>query len=372
MPSDSSETSLPRRIHAYFCDEDADVIVRASDGVDFKMYRVILGKASPVFKSMFTLPQSPSVVDDRDFSDGLPVVEMAEDSHTLDILFRFCYPCERPELKSLDDVHLVLAAADKYDMEAVAIQARRIWRSIAALDPLRAFAIACKMRWGEEARFAARLSLREPIWPLEPPVAPEFKVISADTVIRLMSYHRKCGLTAMKAARDVQWTAKIFNASSCTHCLGDFTTVQTMRMRDWFTAYVKRAAPALETQPSGTTVTKRAIVDQSIREIYEGPPCEVEMHCIERIRQIVQVFGDELDKVISQVSYFSLHEELRMSDSLFLRSPWIWICEATVPSYFAAGSCHGPKSSFCVFMFCMLLGIALYIVVIAMLLFLQP
>lgn len=289
-------------MHAYFCDEDADIVLRASDGVNFKMYRVILGKASPVFKHMFTLPQSPSVVDDREFCDGLPVVDMAEDSHTLDILFRFCYPCERPELKSLDDIHRVLAAADKYDMEAVVAQARRLWRSIAALDPLRAFAIACKMRWGEEARFAARLSLREPVWPLEPPMAPEFKDISADTVIRLMSYHRRCGITAMKSARDFQWTAKIFNASSCTHCLGDFSTVQTLRMRDWFTAYVKRAGPALGAQPSGATVTKRSIVDQSIREIYESPSCEVENHCIERIKQIVQVFGDELDKVISQVS----------------------------------------------------------------------
>lgn len=292
------------QVHSYFCDSDADVIIRSSDGVLFRMYRVILGKASPVFKDMFTLPQTPPIVDDRDPPDcieGVPLIDVSEDSRTLDFLFRFCYPCETPDLKGLDDVYHVLEAANKYDMEAIDNQARKIWRSIAALDPLRAFAISCKMRWVEEARFAALLALREPVWPLEPPVAPEFKLISGDTVIRLIAYHRKCGAVAEKCARDVQWTTKIFNSSSCTHCLGHFTTSQTLRMRDWFTAYTKRAAPALAAQPCGSTVTKRALVDQSIRDIYENPPCELEMHCIERIRQIVKVFGDELDKVVAQV-----------------------------------------------------------------------
>lgn len=305
MEGCTAENTPQRKSHAYFCDEDADVIVRSSDGTEFRLYRVILAKVSPVFKDMFTLPQSPSVVDDRDSADsidGLPVVDLSEDSRTLDILFRFCYPCERPELKSIDDVYLVLQAADKYDMEAIATQARKIWRGITALDPLRAFAIACKMHWIEEARFAALLSLREPVWPLEPPMAPEFKIISADCAIRLMTYQRKCGAAASKCALSPRWTSNIFNASSCTHCFKDFSTAQIVRMRDWFTEYTKRVAHVLETRPSGAVVTKREIVDQSIRKIYEGVPCEVEMHCIERLRQIVQVFGDELDNVISQAS----------------------------------------------------------------------
>lgn len=309
MEGSAEETATGRKVHPYFCDDDADVIVRSSDGVDFRLYRAILGKVSPLFKSMFLLPQSPPVVDNEntaDFIDGLPVVTLTEDSKTLDALFRFCYPCIPPGLNSLSDVYPLLQAADKYDMELIAIQIRRIWKKLATLDPLRAFAIACKMGWAEEARFAARLSLREPVWPLEPPVAPEFQDISGDTVIRLIAYHRKCGVVAKECAFDVQWTSRIFESSSCTQCLGSFTTSQTLRLRDWFTAYIKHAAPALATQPSGSVVTKRAIVDQTIRDIYGGRPCEVEMHCIERIRQLVQTFGDELDKVISQVSWYEI------------------------------------------------------------------
>lgn len=306
MSSQSSSPilTLPERtLHQYFSDEDADVIIRSSDDVHFKMYKVVLSKASPFFKDMFSLPQSPHVVDDRasDFIDGVPVVDLTEKSRTLDFLFSFSYPCPNPELKSLDDVHVVLEAANKYQMEDVILYARRSWNELSALDPLRAFAIACNRHWEEEAHAAALLSLREPVWPLEPPMAPEFRHISADTAIRLMSYQRRCGMAAKNAALDIQWTNGIFDASSCTHCLGSFTMTQTRRIRDWFALYAKQVAPHLQEQPSGLAASKRSLVDSSIHQVFDIAPCDVEMHCIERIRQIVQVFSDEIDKVVAQV-----------------------------------------------------------------------
>lgn len=41
-------------VHALFDDEDANIIVRSSDGVDFRLYKNVLAKASPVFRDMFT------------------------------------------------------------------------------------------------------------------------------------------------------------------------------------------------------------------------------------------------------------------------------------------------------------------------------
>ncbi|KAF8273062.1 hypothetical protein EI94DRAFT_1564704 [Lactarius quietus] len=40
-----------------FDDADADIILRSSDQVDFHVYRVLLSKSSPFFKSIFSLPQ---------------------------------------------------------------------------------------------------------------------------------------------------------------------------------------------------------------------------------------------------------------------------------------------------------------------------
>lgn len=302
---DSTIVATPEpAIHSYFNDEDADVVVRSSDGVHFKVYKVILSKASPFYKDMFSLPQSPSEADDKpaDFFEGIPILEQTENSRTLEHLFRFCYPCPNPDMRSLDDIDAVLEAANKYQLDDVALHARRSWNDLAALDPLRSFAIACSRGWVEEARSAALLSLREPVWPLKPPMAPEFRIISGDTVIRLMAYQRECGAAAKQAALNPERINRLFDASSCSHCSGSFTMTQTRRVRDWFTLYTRQVAPCLEKQPSGHTAAEHRLVDETIRKVFEMAPCDVEMHCIERIRQIVQVFSAEIDKVVAQVS----------------------------------------------------------------------
>jgi len=35
---------------------DADTVLRSSDGEEFRVHRIILSLASPVFQGMFTLP----------------------------------------------------------------------------------------------------------------------------------------------------------------------------------------------------------------------------------------------------------------------------------------------------------------------------
>ena len=55
LPSGSPVTNTVPR--APFDDDDADIIFRSSDADDFRLYRVILAKASPVFRTMLQLPQ---------------------------------------------------------------------------------------------------------------------------------------------------------------------------------------------------------------------------------------------------------------------------------------------------------------------------
>ncbi|KAH9976032.1 hypothetical protein BGW80DRAFT_1119802, partial [Lactifluus volemus] len=71
-----------------FDDADADIILRSIDNLDFRVYRVILSKASPVFNDMFIFPHppcpSPFVKNPDDYKDGLPLVRLPESSATLD------------------------------------------------------------------------------------------------------------------------------------------------------------------------------------------------------------------------------------------------------------------------------------------------
>jgi hypothetical protein len=67
---------------------DANLIIRSSDFVDFRVHKPVLAMASPVFKDLFTLPQ-PS---DSESDDDLPVVKLPEDSELLHSLVSIIYP----------------------------------------------------------------------------------------------------------------------------------------------------------------------------------------------------------------------------------------------------------------------------------------
>jgi hypothetical protein len=73
----------------YDDDDDADAILRSSEQVDFYIYRVILSKSSPFFKSMFSLPQ-PVI----SASEKRPVIKMTENSNTINVLLAFIYPAK--------------------------------------------------------------------------------------------------------------------------------------------------------------------------------------------------------------------------------------------------------------------------------------
>ncbi len=75
-------------------------MIRSSDSVDFRVNKSVLAMASPVFRDMLSLPQ-PS---DSDSVDGLPVVQLDEDSELLNCLFSIVYPIRTVVPKSYEKV----------------------------------------------------------------------------------------------------------------------------------------------------------------------------------------------------------------------------------------------------------------------------
>jgi hypothetical protein len=67
---------------------DANIIIRSSDLVDFRVHKSVLTMASPFFKYLLSLPQ-PS---DSKSVNGLPVIELSEDSEVLNSLVSILYP----------------------------------------------------------------------------------------------------------------------------------------------------------------------------------------------------------------------------------------------------------------------------------------
>lgn len=91
-----------------------DTTLRSS-GTLFHVFRGILILQSPFFRSLFPLPTYP---DNNYYEGGLPIVDMQEDSTTLDLLLRFCYPmaCRRDQhyIQALQDVAASICIPCRY------------------------------------------------------------------------------------------------------------------------------------------------------------------------------------------------------------------------------------------------------------------
>ena len=100
-----------------FDHDDADIILRSSDQVDFHVHKIILSLSSPFFKTMFSLPQANESVSEKPHPI---VVDMSEDRTTIEALLTFIYPpavvSDAPEFDSLDKIMNALEAAKKYEM----------------------------------------------------------------------------------------------------------------------------------------------------------------------------------------------------------------------------------------------------------------
>lgn len=155
-----------------FAKDSADIILRAADGVDYRVHKLVLSEASSVFADMFTLPQPenppsppPARHTETDTSPALPVVDLTEPSTTVEPLLQLCYPMGDPVIE-LDAIRPIVHAARKYDMQwAIPRMGKLLTQHSILNDPgsaLHAFAIACDLDL-PEAEAAARASLREPL-----------------------------------------------------------------------------------------------------------------------------------------------------------------------------------------------------------------
>jgi hypothetical protein len=88
---------------------DANLIIRSSDLVDFRVCKSALAMASPFFKDLLSLPQ-PS---DGESVDGLPVVRLSEDSELLNSLVSMLYPVPTVIPNSYDKVSYLLVTCQR-------------------------------------------------------------------------------------------------------------------------------------------------------------------------------------------------------------------------------------------------------------------
>lgn len=302
------ESPIETCASAPFNHAKADVILRSADGVEFRVFTLFLSLASPFFETLFGLPQAPDGASDQEMKDGLAVIAMSEDSKTLDLFLRFCYPstlAEDPSLDSLTEVLAVLAAARKYSLDLIE---RKVCQALGnpkvlETEPLRCFAIARNARLKHETITAARYSLRQPLVPV---LFAEINLISASELLALLTYHKKCIIAVQALMKDLQWmTAHYGSTGGCSwlfnrnqdyynneYCCGQGTDTRFFPWNTaplaWWTTYMQEMYELLQDSPSGETV--RTAADKTIQKV-RSANCTA---CSGRVKEAMTEFSNLL------------------------------------------------------------------------------
>ncbi|KAI0264228.1 hypothetical protein BC834DRAFT_276533 [Gloeopeniophorella convolvens] len=165
-PHSSSTPVAAMPFGAPFDRPDADLVLRSSNLVDFRVHKLLLSLASPFFRTMFSLPQTAP--NSQEKQADIPVICVSEDSNSLNGLLSLIYPLPLSVPDSYEAVLKLLAAAEKYEMESAIINIRSQvlagdFPNIDPKQPFHAYALASRLHLELEARRAAFLTLNQPM-----------------------------------------------------------------------------------------------------------------------------------------------------------------------------------------------------------------
>ncbi|KAF8555643.1 hypothetical protein OG21DRAFT_1483690 [Imleria badia] len=292
----------------------ADIILRSSDGVDFRIFKLFLSLASSFFETLFNLPQPPEAKD-QEFRDGLPVIPVTEDSKILDVLLRCCYPCtlvESPNLQVLDTLE-VLEAARKYSLDAIEKKAYQAIMNpqLLAADPLRCFVIARRGGLREGTQLAARYTLTQP---LIPSWFQEIEMLTTTDLLSLLTYHKKCGEAVYALRLDLSWiTSHYGNMQGCfwlssrhsqynCWCPKPNTSrykLFELSLPQWWDDFMEETFTALRDKPCKETV--QASAEMAVQRVKARNCQACNLKITGGMRDLVDLIARKTDETVTQV-----------------------------------------------------------------------
>ena len=138
---------------------DADIILRALGPPkrDFRVHKLVLSLASPVFKDMFSLPQPTSDDPRKSSAAEIEIIEVTDPPNALSVILQMIYPLPQPSLcGNIDTLVECLTIADKYDIRGPESQLCTILTRISSAHPLRVYAIAARFGFAKLAESTSR------------------------------------------------------------------------------------------------------------------------------------------------------------------------------------------------------------------------
>ena len=302
--------------------DDADIILRSSDHVDFHVHKVILSTSSPFFKSMFSLPQRATSITEKQN----PVIDLTENQRTLATLLTLIYPVLSMviiEPESLDDILDAFAAANKYDIALASHSLKQTFAKSKVLqaDPIVAFGAAYSRELGEATRIAAKASLKHRM-SLDS-VADKLQYINGSTFYQLYKFHRACSNTASQAvsSRYFPWITKsdgtwwdLARIGGCSSkCTSEYyklglpeppTTPQSS-LQSWtasapYHCFITRAYNVLLERPCREAVTSFDFLDN----FYKQNVCDRCRLTLLGLPDFSRLLREEVERRVSEVRHY--------------------------------------------------------------------
>ena len=202
---------------------DANIIIRSSDEVNFRVHKTLLSLASPVFKRLLS-PQPY----DGEFEDGLPVLHLSEDAGLVNSLVSLLYPVAPVIPGSYEKVFALLAACRKYHMSSIqsyirAEVKRGTFPAPVGVEAFRAYAIASSLGLVPEKESAARLTLGHPM--TFESLGDALRSFKGPVLRDLVRYRKRCRdnlVMCLDSFVDDRSRCKIWERCNEGHPLGTF------------------------------------------------------------------------------------------------------------------------------------------------------
>lgn len=301
--------------------ETANIILRSSDGVHFRVRKGILAEASVVFDDMFSHAKpstSASLTCGEETLDGVPIISMEETGAVLDCILRLCYPPYQSKVSRLTEEGLVAAmdATRKYFMDFAYKALLDRFQEVA--EEGRAtfmYSIACRRRWADEMSIAAKASLKQS-WQNEP--MEELKYITGLDYCHLLRYRDRCTKAVLAVAQDARftWRSSAFGATDVPGAVIPAYLKQGRRLGHTFpTHYMAPVLSQLSIRPHSQVVLETSLSLKLYRIAFEaGLHDEVQLK--DAIDTYEKEFSGAIDAAISAVSTVVLSFALSLKPEL--------------------------------------------------------
>jgi len=239
------------------------LIIRSCDKVDFHVHKAVLAIASVVFDDMFTAP-GPSPPEQ---GEGIPVIDLTEDSKTVHRLLTMLYPVDPNVPQTFEDALSLLVACQKYQMDSTAARVRTLLKErtpplITAPNSFRAYGLASRYHLKEEALLAARLTLGRTMNFHE--CGEDLGFITGADLFRLWQYRAECTKVARDCINQMKRNSTaptISRSCSGSTTLGRYDAEELQSApRWWHTHFLQRAAD----RPSPKSIANRAAFERSL------------------------------------------------------------------------------------------------------------